>query len=330
MEQAEETLDMDNAVESIGRDLFGHDQTETETPPLEEAPDEDAVPEDAEEETGEPEPEEIEKEPEPVSATKAPPKSWVKEQHDRWNKIDPDTQAYIQQREEEMSQGVRQVYDQAQYGQSLRQVIDPFKQMIQSAGATEAQAIQYLLNANARLTTGPMEARIAAYRELGKNIGLLQGQEESAPTDPVLQSLQQRLNSLETSMTQREQTALAAATEKTRQEIEAFAEDPTHADIWNVGQDMIPWLQAGHSLQEAYDKAVWANDSTRQKALLQLQTEQEKKLKENARLNALKAKKAADANVRSRESQRTPTEPLGTMEDTMRDTYRQLVADDKT
>jgi hypothetical protein len=44
------------------------------------------------------------------------------------------------------------------------------------------------------------------------------------------------------------------------------------------------------------------------------------------RLDALKAKTAKGTNVRTRETTRAPTEPLGTMEDTMKETLAAINA----
>ena len=52
------------------------------------------------------------------------------------------------------------------------------------------------------------------------------------------------------------------------------------------------------------------------------QTEAVEKFKENARLDSLPKKKAASVNVHSRETQVAPTEPLGSMEDTIRASFR--------
>jgi hypothetical protein len=70
---------------------------------------------------------------------------------------------------------------------------------------------------------------------------------------------------------------------------------------------------------------VWANPVTRAKELARVQTETETKFKENARLTALPKKQAAGVNVRSRDSQRAPTDTAeGTMEDTLRSTLKSI------
>ena len=85
-------------------------------------------------------------------------------------------------------------------------------------------------------------------------------------------------------------------------------------------------VKAGLPLQEAYEKAVWANPVTRAKELAKQQTADLAKARENARLAALPKKHAASVNVKSRDAGRTPTEPLGTMQDTMKQTLAEIKA----
>ena len=80
----------------------------------------------------------------------------------------------------------------------------------------------------------------------------------------------------------------------------------------------------GHSLKDAYEKAVWANPVTRQKEIARIQTEAAAKLKVAASKEAEAAKRASSANVRGRETRRAPTEPKGTMDETMRDTLEKI------
>jgi hypothetical protein len=84
------------------------------------------------------------------------------------------------------------------------------------------------------------------------------------------------------------------------------------------------FIRQGASLQEAYDKAVRINDAVFQKEQARILTEHEAKLKETARLAALPKKKAASVNLSSDRDGPEPTEPLGTMEDTIKKTLKQI------
>jgi hypothetical protein len=222
-----------------------------------------------------------------------------------------------------MLDGLDQYKAEAQFGKSLREVLTPFQAILQQQGLEAPRAIHVLMNAHQKLTTGPMEQRQAAINDLAKSMGLqapVASETQTTQTDPQVQALKQQFDSLQQTLTAQQEAALTEARAKASQEVEKFAADPAHAYFNEVQQDIVSLLNADPklSLQDAYDKAVWANAVTRQKELTRAQTEAVEKANERARLDALPKKKAAGVNVRSRDTQRTPTEPLGAMEDTMK------------
>ena len=119
---------------------------------------------------------------------------------------------------------------------------------------------------------------------------------------------------------------------KVESDVAAFADakdehnNPKHPYFNDVADDIIPFLNAGASLQDAYDKAVWANPVTRAKEQARLKTEAEKSLRERSKTEAHAAAKASSANVRNRDTRKAPTEPVGKMEDTMKETLADIKA----
>ena len=329
-------FDMDAAVERLGADLFPEPTTTPE--PTDDFPDEvPAAPEIAAKTTPPPStaPQAPSQAPEPPVVSPAP-KSWPKEMHDHWGKTPPEVQKYWETREKQMLEGLDQYKGAAQFGKAIQDVVTPYQHILQSQGVDAPRAVGALLQAHQRLTMGTVESRRAAYEELGRNLGLhtptyangdATGTAQAPPPiDPRVQSLEERFNQIQQTLTAQQQAALDTARTKAAQDVEAFASDPAHALFDECADDIVRFVQQGASLQEAYDKAVWANPVTREKQMqTRLQTEAEK-ARERARLDALPKKKAAGANVRGRETQRTPTEPLGSMEDTMRETLAKLKA----
>lgn len=252
------------------------------------------------------------------------PKAWPREMHEHWGKLDPTVQKYLETREKQMLDGLDQYKSYATFGKTLNDVVYPFRPMIQQMGIPEPQVVATLLQAQARLTTGSTESRVQAYRQLGQNLGLSPEQlSQPVPqVDPQVQYLQNELEGIKSSLVAREQAALEEARTRVNQEVETFATDKAHPYFDEAADDIVALLQSGASLQDAYDKAIWANPITRQKELSRVQTETASKLRENARLDSLPKKKAASVNVRSRETATAPTEPLGTMDDTLADTLR--------
>lgn len=248
------------------------------------------------------------------------PKSWPKEMHEFWGKTDPKVQDYWETREKQMLDGLDQYKGDANLGRTLKEVITPYKPILESAGLDETTAVRSLLNAHYRLTQGTVEQRKAAYDELGKNLGLIEGEK----IDPQVRQLQEKLTAIESTITTSQQRALQETQAKVSKDVEAFASDPKHPYFDEVADDIVAMIQAGRSLDDAYEKAVWANPVTRQKEMARLQTENDAKLKEKAKQEALKAKQASSTNVKGRDTRRSPTEPKGTMEDTMKETLREI------
>ena len=190
-------------------------------------------------------------------------------------------------------------------------------------------AIDSLLRAHRMLTEGPLEQRKAYYDMLGKNLKIIEEQTAQAqpatPVDPTIQALQAKLTGLETAIQERSQRELDAARAEVQKEVDAFAADEKAHPYFNeVATDIVAFVSHGASLQDAYDKAVWANPVTRAKEQARALTEHEAKLKENARLAALPKKKAASVNLSSSGEGKAPTGPVGSLEDTIKSTMREL------
>ena len=258
------------------------------------------------------------------------PKSWPAEMRDSWAKTDPKVQDYWKTREKQMLDGLEQYKSDAQVAKQFQSVIQPFENILRQQGLDAPKAVQHLMNAHVRLTQGPQEARQAAYDELGRNLGMRQGQsqpqaqQEQAPIDPAFQALQQQMQQIQQGLTERQRQDYEVAQQKTSQEVEAFASDPSHPHFNEVADDIVLLLKTGLSLQESYDKAVWANPLTREMNLQARLLSETEKRNENARLTALPKAKATRNNVRGIESRRTPTESLGTMEDTIKATLQDI------
>jgi len=260
-------------------------------------------------------PTEVAAEPEAVApVVREMPKSWSKDKAELWSKLPPDAQEYYGVREKQFLDGLEQYKGDATYARELRELAAPYKALLASQGVTEQQAFQTLLNVHYRLSSGTVEERRAAYEKIGRDIGLVQqSAQEGQPVDPALQKLQNELNGVKSQITQRQQMEQRSLQAEADREIETFASDAANVYFSDVGQDMIPLLKAGHSLEDAYEKAVWANPVTRQKELNRIQTEAAAKLKETAKVQGTAARKATSSNVRAVESRKAPTEPKGEM-----------------
>ena len=233
----------------------------------------------------------------------------------------------------QMLNGLQQYKETAQYGQSLRDILTPYKPILAAAGMDDNRAIATLLNAHYRLTQGSPEDRRTAYDDLGRNLGFLQAQQQN-PVDPAYAALQNQIAQLTNKMTSREAAdhqANVAAYEERRTsvnaDVEKFAADTSaHPHFDAVADDIIAQIQAGHSLQDAYDRAVFSNPVTREKEFARRQTADAKAREVNGRQSALVAQKASSVNMKSRDGRREPTEPVGDMRDTLASTLASIRA----
>jgi valyl-tRNA synthetase len=258
---------------------------------------------------------------EPAPTARVAPKSWGKDTHEIWTQLPPAAQEQIERREKQMLEGLEQYKGDAGMGRQMREITTPYKALLASQGVDEGKAVSVLLNAHYKLSTLPAESRAQYFASLAQTYGIDLGAlpaRAQAQEAPEVRAMRERLEKLEGSMTQKEHVAYEQAKQRTSAEVNTFAAANPYFD--EVADDIVAYINAGLGLKEAYDRAVWANPVTRTKESARLQQESEKQLREKAKREAEAAKKASGANVRSRDTRRAPTEPLGKMDDTLKDT----------
>lgn len=309
---ADSGFDIEAGVASIASDLgFGKTQEDnTSEAPIESAPE--APPETGEETSPQ------------VKSPRPPPQSWAKDKHQIWAALPPEAQEYYELREKQFLDGLTQYKTQAELAKKFQEIVSPYADTLRTQGVSELEAIQYLLNAHQKLTTGSEAERRQIYEQLGRDLGLLQQAEQNQQVDPVLQQLQNEIRELKSARQQELMRAQQAAREEAEKAVQAFAADPAHPYCDEVATEMAMFVSQGMDLKEAYERAVWANPVTRQKEMARLQTEQEAKLKEAAKAKAEAARRTASAAFRGTETQKEPTEPKGSIEDTLRDTLQRI------
>ncbi len=232
-------------------------------------------------------------------------------------------QAFIR-RSEEMHKGLDQFRQKAQFGAQMEQVITPYMQHIQAMGATPEVAVSRLLNAEAQLRYGTPEQKQAMFYNLAQDYGVqLNG--EMPQVDPNVSVLQQQIQQLTGWIQEKQRTDEQRQQESLNSEIQRFASDPSHKHFEAVRNDMAALLQGGvvQTLQEAYDRAVYANPNTRALMLAEQQAQAEEKRKQELAQKAQEAKKAAAVNV-PKKGKLAVKRPIGTMDDTIRETAERL------
>lgn len=269
------------------------------------------------------------------AATKhAPPASWAKEKHALWDTLPPEAQEQFTTRENQMLDGIEQYKEHAGFGKTMREVTAPYQAFITAQGVDAPKAVQYLLNAHYRLSTAQPADRATYFSKMAKSYGIDvatlkpdAGDGTTATTaaaDPAIAELRTTVQKMQDAQTAKEQTALTERKAKIASEVETFASDPAHKYFDECSDDIVALVNAGHTLKEAYDKAVYANPVTRAKELARLQAESDKALRAKAEVEAKAARKATGHNVRSRDTRKAPTEPKGSMDDTLRATLSEI------
>lgn len=285
---------------SLGEELIGRQTEPSETPGVQEAPSpkEQAAPPT-----------------QSVPQAYEVPKSWKKDMHEKWGGIAPEAQAYIIEREKQLLDGFSTF-------KPIQDAISPHLEFLNRANIPVARAVASLLQAQRRLTEGTLDQRKAAYRELGQNLQLLEEAAQAQPAiqvDPAIQSVQTKLQAIEQQLASERQAQMDRVHAENQKLVDAFWSDTkAHPYVEEVADDMAIFIRQGSSLQEAYDKAVRTNEAVYAKEQARLLTEAEAKWKEKARLDALPKRKAASVNLKSSGDGPEPTEPVGSLNDTIR------------
>lgn len=263
---------------------------------------------------------------EPAVELPPPPNSWRKEVAAHWGALPPEVRSEIERREADFHKGIEQYKEAAAFGQAARQIIAPYEGTIRSLGMTPDRAVGELLAADHRLRYGQPGEKLAYFAQLAQHYGIdlnqVAQQPQAAPTDPGVAALQQQVQALGAYLQHQQLLGQQQERASLDSEIQRFAADPAHGHFETVRNDMAALIQAGlaATLEEAYERAIYANPATRAAVLEQ----QAKAQREESTKRAQAAKAAASVNVRSRASVPAEMTGNGTMEDTIRQTFRRL------
>lgn len=250
----------------------------------------------------------------PTQPADAAPSSWKPDVAAKWADLPAEVKAEIQRRETEYHKGIEQYKPYAQLGQEYERVVGPNMDMIKQSGVQPAQALEYLFNAHRTLTYGTPDQKREAIARIARDCQIdLKDLAPAAPIDPQVQRLMQERQQLQ----QFQQETLQQQNQAALSLIQEFAQAPGHEHFEVVQQDMSMMLQSGmaQSLQEAYDKAVWARADLRKSLVEQQRTEAEKQATEQAR--KARAKSAAGSVKGSAPSSSGALPANASLEDTV-------------
>lgn len=259
----------------------------------------------------------------PADAISAPPNTWKKEVAAKWAALPPEVRAEVERREQDMHRGIEQYKTQAAFAQTMERAMAPYQQTLQQLGVSPDRAIGELMAADHKLRHGSPQEKTAYFAQLAHNYGIdiAGAAQHLARVDPSVYALQNQNQQLQSQLQNYHQTAQQQAEASLNSDIAAFAADPSHSHFETVKPQMAALLQAGQAkdLADAYEQAIYANPTTRAAVLQQQAAAQ----REEAAKKAQAAKAAASVNVPRRPAMPV-AQPIGSMDDTIRETLRRM------
>mgnify|MGYP000033983113 CR=1 FL=1 len=259
-----------------------------------------------------------------------PPTSLKGDVQAMWGSLDPKVQAEFHRREADFHKGLTSYKEMADIGKILDAEIRPYEAMIRAANTNPQSVIRDFMNTAYQLKTGTPESKIAVMLEIASNYGVdltnlqVAAEQQAAgrpQVDPQVVQLQQELGSIKKTFEDQKRAEVQRQYAELQNETVAFSQKPENRFYDKVKLDMAALIESGRAdgLQDAYDKAVWANSEVRAVLLSEQKAAEQKQKADKAAL----ARKAASTNVAPRGTL-PPAPVVGTMEDTIRNTFRKL------
>jgi len=231
-------------------------------------------------------------------------------------------------REQDMDKGIAQYREAATYADAFRKVVAPFMPLMQHHQIDPLKEIGQLLNFRAVLALGTPEQKVGLLRTIAKQAGVSYeslGAEEPAVA-PEVAALREELSTVKSTTTQQLEALRAERTEVLRKELEAFASDPANRYFDEVAGDIPRLIKSGlaKGYKDAYEMAVKLNPVVSAKEQQRLKDEAAAEAKKQADADAAARNKAKGANVTSSAKNRSAAAPVGSIEDTLRETFREI------
>jgi hypothetical protein len=226
------------------------------------------------------------------------PISWTAEKKAEWASVPPALQEYISQRDKESHEAITRAGQQIKAFEPIRNVIEQYGHTFQKNGLQPHDGIARMMAVNEMLETNPR----AAIAEIAKAYGVnLQGETapNAEPGDARVAELEAELGKIKSHLTAQQRQQFEAENNALAREIADFAKDKPHFE--SVRKVMAGLMNSGaaDTMQEAYERAVYADPTIRQSMLAEEQTKAEAKRKADESERVKAAKKAAGVNVKS-------------------------------
>lgn len=344
MSETENSVSMDDTIRQTFEAIQKRNaepEIEQPAPEVEAEPVAEAKPDRARDESGKfvkqekaPEkPVEAKAEPEQAEQPQEQPKKgflpkWRKEALPHWSKLDPTVQAEIEKREQDFHKGIEQYRTGAEAARAWEQAVQPYMATIQGFGVTPQVAAQQLFAADHALRYGTPQQKQAMIYKIARDYGIeltapqqAGGQPPAQPAmSPEIEAMRRELLQLKGAWTQQQTLAQQQEAQQLNQQVSQFAQGKDYFEA--LKPTMAALLQAGQAddLESAYELAFSTHPATRPMWL----AKQQESWRAEAQAKAEAARKAASTNVKPKGSLPPGAPASGSMEDTIRNTYREI------
>lgn len=238
----------------------------------------------------------------PSTTTGGPPPGWSNESKEFFNSLPPDhpIRKDVQKREEEVSNGFKNYSEKSKQYDAIEQVLGPVRSVFQQAGIrSDAEAIKGLVTWEASFRNPA--TRLQAFQSLAHQYGVnlsqfAQGSPQGEPNQGIPDQLRpvidqfgnvvNELNSLKSEWQVERQS-------KVQSELTAFSKDKPHFEKVRVAMGQLMQAGAATTLDEAYQKAIWADQDVRNQLLKEEDDKRKTEFEKSRREAAQKAQQAA-------------------------------------
>lgn len=310
IEQAMNPAATEETPADVPEDLkeTGAEVAEAEPEKDEEAPEEAEEAEEVEEEGDDEEEAE-----EPVEARAEdipkPPAALKGDLKAKWAELPPEVRNEFIRLEQTQAKGVQKIAEDANYGRSLKQVIQPYEAMLRAEGASPEKAVASLLNTAYQLRSASPAQKQVLFSNLARQYGVdVKGLAEGQPQiDPNISRLDQRLSQFEQQQMQQQHAQQQAQEGALMSGIEAFAHSPENEHFDSVQDAVVRLVQpfgpgeaitpeaVQERLRKAYDQACWAVPEIRQQILNKQRAKEEADRKAATKADVRKKKVAGSS-----------------------------------
>lgn len=265
-----------------------------------------------------------------------PPHSWSKEAAAEWGKLPPTVQAHIAQREAQSHKAISELGQYAKAFEPIREALAPHADRL---GNDPKGYIERVLAADLWLARDPVNAIKALADSYRVDLASI-ADPFALPADPQSQQLNAQLNAAWQEIDNlkrqlgdtrqrvegREAQEYTARQSSYEREVDAFVADkPDFNELASDIETYIPLIKRSNPtlstkdiLQDAYDRARWANPTTRQRLIAEQTAKQDQARLEQAKKAAADAKRAAVINVNGT----TPQRGQVSLDDDLRSIWR--------